>query len=172
MSLTMHLLVDQEDMDRLAVYMESIGERLKARQEILPILTKYFEPLAAQERSYLETDTNKAGDPHVISGALDASLTARSGSGDRAGTVSVFSAPTATTKTLMETWRGANGRKQQRGWQLKEKMSARQRVFYGPIVHQGHGAAKAYPFAQQAVDALGETNAEAAAQELLNHIVG
>jgi hypothetical protein len=66
-------------------------------------------------------------------------------------------------------------------------MSARQRVFYGPIVQQGHRIvkrnalgqlydtgqrAKAVPFATQAVDALGETQSEALAEALLTHILG
>jgi hypothetical protein len=107
---------------------------------------------------------------------------ARSGGGDKAGTISVFSAPTATSKELQATW-GLRGRKQQRDWAAGiTGKRGKSRVFYGIYVHQGHeiishGRAtgkftKPVPFAAQAVESLGDSESEAAASEVLKHIMG
>lgn len=178
MSMTIPILVDQQDVEQFTSFLEGM-ERRTARQQLVPIMKQYLEPLVEKEKEYL-------GD-HTVSGALSESLAARSGAGDRANTISVFSAPTATTKQLQATW-GAQGRAQQKGWasRLKPKRG-RRRVFYGPIVHQGHrivkrnAAGELYdtgdktapvPFASQATDALAEQKSEALSEALLRHILG
>ena len=178
MSLTMSLLMDPGDVEKFTAYLEGMITRTQRSQLVGKIMSA-FEPVVAQERANIK---------HSISGALVASLTARSGgaSRDRPGTISVFSAPTATTRTLMATWRSDGARKQQQGWRLKTKLSARNRVFYGPMVHQGHrivkrnAAGQLYdtgkrtepvPFASEAMEELGEAQSEVAADMILEHIV-
>lgn len=168
--------MDEQDVQSFTSWLDSMEKKL-ARKEILPILLKHLDPLAASERSFL-------GD-HEISGALAMSLTARSGAGDYPGTISAFSAPTATVKQLQSRW-GA-GRKQQRKWAANLSGSGRRVVFYGPIVHQGHRIVKRnkagelvdtgkrvapIPFAEQAVDTMGEQESDAAASEILDYIFG
>lgn len=87
----------------------------------------------------------------------------------------------------MSTW-GTRGRAQQKRWAagLTGK-KGRKRIFYGTIVHQGHRIvkrnasgqlydtgkrAKAVPFASQAVDALGNQQADAASEAIIKHILG
>ena len=165
MSLTLTLLMDPADVEKFTAYLEGMKTRAE-RGPVMAKLLEAFAPVAAAEQAFLR------GGGHVISGALVSSLTARAGgvSRDNPGTISVFSAPTATTRMLMKTWR-VSRRKQQREWTLKEKLSARQRVFYGPIVHQGHGNASPIPFASSAMDELGEQQAEVASESILELIV-
>lgn len=169
--------MDPEDVRAFTDFLDSM-ERKLGRAEILPILLKHLEPLAASERNFLND--------HTISGALKTSLSARSGAGDYPGTVSAFSAPTATTKQLQAHW--SKGRKQQRRWAANlAGMSGRRAVFYGPIVHQGHRIVKRnkagelvdtgkrvapIPFAEQAADSMGEAESDAAANEILDYIFG
>jgi len=176
-SLVVRIAMDERDLAAFTEYCDTMGKKL-ARKELLPILLEHLEPMAASERDFLED--------HTISGALALSLRARSGSGDRPGTISAFSAPTATVKQLQSRW-GA-GRKQQRKWAAGlAGASGRRAVFYGPIVHQGHRIVKRnkagelvdtgkqvapVPFAQQAVDAMGDEQAEAAGQQILDYIFG
>ena len=177
MAMTLSILMDSGDVQKLTDYLGSM-ERRAARAELLPILKRHLDPLVASEKSFLGS--------HTVSGALALSLSARSGSGDRPGTISVFSASSATNKQLQSTW--GNGRAQQRGWASKLKSKrGRRRVFYGPIVHQGHrivkrnSAGQLYdtgkmtkpvPFAQQAMDHMGDAQAEMAANEIIDHILG
>lgn len=172
---TITIELDDVDRENLQNWIEDMGSRC-AHAELAPILVEGLEPLAASERAYLA--------PHSKSGALAASLVARSGRGDRPGTVSAFSAPTAKVKDLATAW--SRGRRQQRRWAAGLSGKGRRKVFYGGIVHQGHaivkrnaqgqlrivGRAEPVPFAQQAVDALGEAAAEATAEAVLEHIVG
>ncbi len=175
MPLTLTLLMDPADVEKFTAYLEGMGRRA-ARAELLPILREAFDPLAQSEREFLS--------PNSKSGALASSLTARSGSGDKPGTLSVFAAPTATVKQLQGMW--SKGRRQQQGWASRLSGKGRRRIFYGPIVHQGHrivvrgpdgqlrdtGRMTApVPFASQAVDSLGEQQAQVAADMILDHIV-
>jgi hypothetical protein len=167
MSPTLYIQMDEEEHEKFTAFLEGLKDRLvgpSARDRLLPVLLKHLEPLVESERAYLE--------PHNKSGALSASLTARSGTGDNPGTVSVFSAPTATNTLLEETW-GLRGRLQQRKWAANLKPTrTRKRVFYGPIVHQGHGNAAPVPFAAQAVEALGDQAAESAAEDIMEAVIG
>jgi hypothetical protein len=153
---------DEDQKESLTAFLDGLRDRLNgptARQQITPILLKHLEPLVEKEREILE--------PHNKSGALSASLTARAGSGDNSNTVSVFSAPTATNTILANTW-GLRGRMQQKGWAANLRPTkTRKRVFYGAIVHQGHGNAEAIPFADEAAEALGDQAAESAAEDVL-----
>lgn len=175
MPLTLTLLMDPADVEKFTAYLEGMGRRA-ARAELLPKLKEAFEPLAQSERTFL------AG--HKVSGALASSLTARAGAGDFPGTMSVFSAPTATVKKLQGLW--GRGRRQQQGWAAGLAGKGRRRVFYGPIVHQGHWIVvrgkdgqlhdigrrtTPVPFASQAMDSLGEAQAEVAAELILDHIL-
>lgn len=176
-SLVLHVAFDANELQAFTDYCDAMGRKL-SRKELLPILLEHMKPLAASERSFLED--------HTISGALALSLQARSGSGDRPGTISAFSAPTATVKQLRSRWSG--GRKQQRKWAAGlADASGRRVVFYGPIVHQGHRIVKRgkdgqlydtgktvapIPFAQQAVDSMGDEQAEAAGQDILDYVFG
>jgi hypothetical protein len=154
-----------------------MGRRM-TRDELLPIMLDHLQPLVSSEKSYLSS--------HSKSGALEAGLAARAGAGDREGTISVFSNPSATAKQLEKTW-GTRGRFQQRNWAAGLRGAGRRRIFYGPIVHQGHRVVRRnaqgdlydtgavttpVPFAQQAVDALGDQQAEACALAICDHILG
>lgn len=183
MSLTLSVLIDEGDVDRFAAWCKGVGDRATGRGEIIPILLSHLEPMVASEKAFLA--------PHSKSGALAGSLQARAGTGDRPGTMSVFSAPTATAGLLRATW-GKHGRKQQRAWAAKLKPKGRRKVFYGPIVHQGHRIVERgpdgllrqirtrsgkirtdpVPFARQAVEAMGDQQAEAAAGEIMDRILG
>ena len=175
MPLTLTVLMDPADVEKLTSYLEDMGRRA-SRAELLPILKKAFDPLAQSERAFLSG--------HTVSGALASSLTARAGSGDFPDTMSVFAAPTATVKQLQGFW--GKGRRQQQGWASRLSGKGRRRIFYGPIVHQGHrivfrGAdgqlhdtgrrTAPVPFASQAMEGLGEAQAEVAADLILDHIV-
>jgi hypothetical protein len=175
MTMTFSLLIDQNDIDAFSAYLDKMG-RKASREEILPILKRHMQVLVARERAILS--------PHSKSGALVQSLTARAGSGDREGTISVFSSPTATPSQLRATW-GKKGRKQQQGWYAGLAGKGRRRVFYGNIVHQGHRVVKrnakgqlydtgkraeAIPFAAQASAELGEQQAQACAEAIMKHI--
>lgn len=176
MPLAFSILADPQDIQRLTAFLDGMSKRA-IRQALVPILIEGLEPLVDREKEYLA--------PHSKSGALAAGLVARAGSGDRAGSISVFSAPLATRAQLESTWRGPGARRQQRGWAIKER--GRTRVFYGPIVHQGHRIVKRnaagelfdtgkvtqpVPFAQQAVDSMGDEQAEATAVKVLEQIMG
>jgi len=177
MSMTLSLQMDTGDVEKFTTYLESM-ERRASRAELLPILKKAFAPVAEAERDNLAN--------HTISGALASSLSARAGAGDWPGTMSVFSAPTATVKQLQTKW--GKGRKQQQGWAAGLKGKGRRRIFYGNIVHHGHimmvrapgggyEVSKTHPwvegipFATDAMAAEGDAQSEVAAQMILDHIV-
>jgi hypothetical protein len=166
MSLTLEITFDSQDLARLQGFFEDMGRRA-ARSELLPILKEAFEPVVARERSILSG--------HVKSGALLASVKARTASPvrDVPGTLSVFSNVNATRRAAVKHW--SRGRAQQRGWAAVEAAKGtrgRVKIFYGPIVHQGHGKAKPIPFARQAMEDVGEQSAETASKAILDHIVG
>lgn len=164
MNMTFSILTDEKEIQAFQTYADGL-ERRALRDELLPIMIAHLKPITDSEKSYLESGG------HVISGALVTSLSARSGRGDWKGKISVFSAPTASTKILRETW-GKSSRSQHRRWAAELDTNKRRRVFYGPIVHQGHGNAKPIPFAQQALDSLGEQKAEELGEALMKHILG
>ena len=173
------IIFDDGDMQRVREWLAGMGRRA-SRQELSPILIDAFEPVVAMEKSILSG--------HSKSGALEASLVARSGSGDRPGTFSVYSAPVAKSKgALARKW--SKGRAQQGAW--AERIAAGtwgKRVVYGPFAEGGHrwvkrnaagqlyevqrAPAKPIHFAAGAVDALGETQAEKAAEAIMDHILG
>ena len=174
--LNIQVLVDQQDIDQFTAYYDEVGRKL-SRSEMTPILKEHLEPMVESEKSYLA--------PHSKSGALAGSLAARAGSGDRPGTVSVFAAATATPAMLQATWGRSTAQK--RGFMASMKSrKGRRKVFYADFVEKGHrivktradgatylaGKAEPVPFAQQAVDALGDAQAEKAATEVLNFILG
>jgi hypothetical protein len=176
MAFTFSLLVDPGDLARFDAFCEGIG-RKASREELLPILKSHLQPLVDREKSILEN--------HTESGALAQSLSTRSGAGDRPGTISVFSAATATKATLQKTW--GRGRKSKQAWAQETASRGRRKVFYADWVEKGHriihinkfgerseAEKPATPvlFAQQAADALGDQEAEAAATEILDHILG
>ena len=170
---TFKILANQSDMEKFRIWLDGMETRM-ARAEILPIMLSHLVPLVSVEKGILSS--------HSISGALEGSLMARAGRGDREGTISVFSKATATTKQLAATW--GHGSKQQQKWAKKHVLAGkkgRTRVFYDIFVHQGHevvahGKAtgkftKPIPFAAQAAESLGDAESEAAANEILQHIV-
>ena len=169
---TFQILANQADMEKFRIWLDGMETRM-ARSEILPIMLSHLEPLVSVEKGILSS--------HSISGALEGSLMARAGRGDREGKISVFSKATATTKQLRATW-GRRGSKKQQEWAkgLGSK-HGRTRVFYDIFVHQGHeiishGKAtgkftKPVRFAAQAAESLGDAESEAAANEILKHIV-
>jgi hypothetical protein len=176
MAFTFSLLLDPGDLARFEAFCDGIG-RKASRAELLPILKRHLEPLVEHEKGTLSD--------HTESGALAGSLQARSGSGDRPGTMSVFSAATATKATLMKTW--GQGRASKRAWASETATRGRRKVFYADFVEKGHriihinkfgerseSEKPATPvlFAQQAAEALGDTEADAAATEILEHILG
>jgi hypothetical protein len=170
---TFQILANQSDMEKFRIWLDGMETRM-ARSEILPIMLRHLQPLVSAEKGILSS--------HSISGALEGSLMARAGRGDYEGKISVFSKATATTKLLQSTWGSRRGRAQQQKWAggLTGK-KGRSRVFYDIFVHQGHevvahGKAtgkytKPIPFAAQAAESLGDAESEAAANEILKHIV-
>ena len=173
---TFQILANQSDMEKFRIWLDGMETRM-ARSEILPIMLSHLEPLVSAEKGILSS--------HSISGALEGSLMARAGRGDYEGKISVFSKATATTKQLQSTWGSRRGRAQQQKWAggLTGK-KGRSRVFYDIFVHQGHEVithgrpAKSgkthtdpIPFAAQAAESLGDAESEAAANEILKHIV-
>lgn len=176
MGFNLSLIIDPGDVRAFTAFLESM-DRKAARAQIVPILKEAIAPLVASEKQYLSS--------HTKSGALSASLSARSGGGDRAGTVSVFAAATAKPQTLARTWGGKRGSKQQQGWAASLGKRGRRAVFYADFVEKGHrivrtrkdgrryeaGQVPAYPFAGQAVASLGDAQCEAAAKAVLDHIL-
>ena len=175
--LTFSVTMDPDELGQLTSYFDGMIDRAKDRGAISSILQTAISPLSASEQDTLSS--------HKKSGALSASLVARTGGGDRAGTVSAFIAPTASHATLQATW-GKHGRKQQQKWAAGlSRKGGRARVFYATMVHQGHivithghvaTTGKAHtdpiPFARMAADALGEDQSDAAANAILAYIVG
>ena len=95
MAQSIQILMDESDVQNFTAFCDGMGRRT-SREELLPILQKYFAPVAASERSALSS--------HTLTGALQASLVERSGPGDRPGTMSVFTTPTASRDTMESTW--------------------------------------------------------------------
>ena len=151
-------------------FIREMGRRT-ARAEILPILLRAMAPVVAAERGILG--------PHSRSGALEMSLKARSGGGDRPGTISVFTTPTATRRALKMAW--GRGRAKQRKWAAEITPGrGRIRVFYGPMVESGHrvvrggkvvGRTTPVHFATGAAGVL-DAQTELAEREILAHIAG
>ncbi len=179
MNMTLTLLITDDEIAKFTSFMEGMAKRTR-REKILPILQRHLEPVVQRERDIMS--------PRSKSGALVASLSARvaGGKADRPNTMTAFSAPTATSKQLEATWRGATARRQQTKWALPKKRR-RGRVFYAPIVHQGHRIVKrnaagelydtgkttrAVPFAEEAMDALGESEGSAATEEIMDQVLG
>ena len=176
---TIQILINEEDVRSFDAFINGIATRAEDVDKVRDILKEHLEPLVQSEKTFLSD--------HTQSGALSSSLSARSGGGraDRPGTISVFSAPTATAGMLRSTW-GKHGRAQQRRWAAGLAARGRAKVFYGEILHRGHnvvkrnkegqlyvaGKAAPVPFAQQAVDALGDVQAEAAAEAIMSFIWG
>jgi hypothetical protein len=156
--------------DEVRNFIDGMGRRA-ARAEILPIMLSAMGPVVAVEKGILG--------PHSKSGALEMSLKARAGSGDRPDTISVFSAPTATRKALKAAW--GRGRRQQKMWASGiEPGPGRKSVFYGKFVEAGHdlvrggkivGHAAPVHFAAGAAGSL-EEQAEVAAEKIAAQIVG
>ena len=174
---TISVLLDPSDVNAFSKWMKAMDRRM-SREEILPILMKHFEPVVAAEKAILA--------PHSKSGALSGSLQARSGGGDRPGTISVFSAPTMTRAKLIKAWSG--GRAQQRGWASRmNKKGRKRRVFYDVMVEGGHRQVRRLAsgqlaevgspvagvhFAAQAMATVGQREADAAAEAIMDHIMG
>lgn len=177
---TISILLDPADIQKFTDFYADMENRLRNRQAMVSILLKHLDPLVVSERSYLSS--------HDKSGALSLSLRARAGSGDRPGTISVFSSPTATVKELQSTWGSLRGRTQQKRWLARMSGKGRRLIRYGNIVALGHKIVKRnaagdlyevdrrpvdpIPFAQQAVDSIGDAEAEAAANDVLGYIFG
>jgi hypothetical protein len=166
--------------DELGAYLRDLGRRA-AVAELKPILIEHMAPIVAMEKSILSG--------HSKSGALGGSLQPRVGTGDRPGTISVFSAATATKKFIREHW--GRGRRQQQGWAMNAKYQGnkggRKAIFYAPFVEAGHrvvkrnamgqladtgGRAQPVHFAKGAMDALGDQQADALRDAVWNHILG
>src|SRR5574340_1224371 len=89
--MTIDVLTTEQDMLAFSQFLDDMKHRIdgpSARQQISPILLEALQPMVASEKSFLAD--------HTRSGALSRSLKARTGSGDRPGKISAFSAPTAT----------------------------------------------------------------------------
>jgi hypothetical protein len=173
--MNIYVTTDDSEMNAFSAYYDAVGRKL-ARAEIVPILLSAIAPIVSKEKQNLSS--------HTKSGALVASLAERAGSGDRTGTISVFAAATATTKQLRATW--GKSTKQKRGFAegLKGKRG-RTKVFYADFVHQGHrlvrvknGVArqvdyvKGIPFARDAMEELGDAQADVAEKAVFDHILG
>ena len=174
---TLSVIYQPEDIQAFTRYLDGMGKRVSG-QEIRPILLKHLQPLVALEKANI----------HSESGALSASLAARSGGGDRPNVISVFSSSRMTRAKLIKKWSG--GRKQQRGWAAKmEKKGRAKRVFYDEMVELGHRivyrdkagnlvqsskrprTAPVY-FARRAAEQGGEQALDAAETEVMNFIEG
>jgi len=175
---TLQIIWDPDDIAAFSRYLDGMGKRM-ADKEIRPILLKHLQPLVALEKANI----------HSESGALSASLAARTGSGDRPNVISVFSSSKMTRAKLIKKWEG--GRKQQRGWAEKEKKKKgrAKRVFYDEMVELGHRivyrnkegqlvqsskrprTAPVY-FARRAAEQGAEQALDAAETEVMNFIVG
>jgi len=174
---TLQIIWDPDDIAAFSRYLDGMVKRM-ADKEIRPILLKHLQPLVALEKGNISSK----------SGALSASLAARSGSGDWPNVISVFSSSKMTRAKLIKKWSG--GRKQQRGWAAKmEKKGRAKRVFYDEMVELGHRivyrdkagnlvqsskrprTAPVY-FAKRAAEQGGEQAMEAAETEVMNFIVG
>ena len=181
--LTINVLLDPQDMARFGQYLEGMSKRMQ-REDIGPILLECLEPIVAREKAIL--------DPHSKSGALEMSITARMGAGDKPGTVSAFSAASTSSSQIATAW--GTGRAQQRRWSVsmgKRRGRRRSVIFYADWAEGGHrivtknsaGQKRTKPnpqggeswsqpihFARDAMDELGDIQAEKAAKMILDHI--
>jgi len=172
---TLQIIWDPDDIAAFSRYLDGIGKRM-ADKEIRPILLKHLQPLVALEKANI----------HSESGALSASLAARTGGGDRPNVISVFSSSKMTNAKLIKKWSG--GRAQQRGWAAKmEKKGRAKRVFYDEMVELGHRIVvrnkagelvdtgkrtRPVYFARRAAEQAGEQALDAAETEVMNFIMG
>jgi len=173
----MSLTATIEGGKELCDWFAAVGRRA-GRTEILPFLKAAFEPVVAAEKGHIKS----------ISGALASSLSVRAGAGDKPGRVSVFSAPSATTKQVVKAWSGSSKRQHhQFAGNATTAGYKRYRVFYAPFVELGHRVVKrnkagrlystgtmipAHPFARPAMEALGQAAADEAEANVLNHLFG
>lgn len=175
---TISILPDESDANQFAVFLLSVASKLESREVLGPPLVAHLDVVAARARDILAD--------HSKSGALAGSLQARMGSGDRPGRISAFAAATATTKELTAAW--DTGRSQQKKWSAKLKTlkprRKRRMVFYADFVEKGHrmkrknvdgelrvvGYAKPVRFAAGAFAEVGESEADAAAEDVLKII--
>lgn len=167
---------DEAGLSAISGYYQSIGKKL-ARAELMPILIDAINPVVSKEKEILSK--------HIVSGALSSSLKARAGSGDRPGTISVFAAPTATMKTLKATWGQSTKQKRRFHANLAAKgKRGRTAIFYADFLHEGHRLVKKkngvgrviknvdpVPFAAEAMEAVGDQQADTAANAILNHVI-
>lgn len=169
--------MDPEDARRFSDYLAAMGRKI-TRQEVQPILLSHLGNVVKAEKAILA--------PHSKSGALEASLQERAGSGDRGDRISAFASAALSRAKLIEKWSG--GRRQQKQWAAGlARKGRRKRVFYDVMVESGHRIVKRAAdgtlvdtgrrtrpvhFARGAMQSVGESEAEAAAQELLDLIMG
>ena len=169
-TLTLGMTVVVDGADEVSNFIEAMGRRA-ARAELLPIMLEAMQPVVAAEKGFLAD--------HIQSGALERSLKARAGGGDRPGTISVFSAPTATRAMLRKLW--GKGRAQQRRWAAGSSLigNGRKSVFYGKFLEKGHdivrggevvGHVDPYPFAAPSIPTL-EEQGEVLAEQIAYYIV-
>lgn len=166
---------DENEISTISQYYDAVG-RKAARSEISPILIEAIKPIVDKAKDILS--------PHNKSMALTTSLSARTGSGDRPGTISAFAAPTATTNQLRRTW-GSKTRSTNQKRQFYRDIKAsgkkgRTKIFYADYVHQGHklvkkgrvvGNVDPIPFSAQAVEQVGDQQADIAANRILDKIL-
>lgn len=162
---------------KLCDWFAAVGSRA-GRAVILPIMKAAFQPVVDAERGSITS----------VSGALAGSLSVRSGAGDRKGRISVFSAPSATTKEAVKVWSGSSKR-QHHGFAARAAEAGRKRyrIFYGRFVEMGHRRVRrnkerqlyvagspipAHPFAGPAMAARGMEAAETAEYDILKHLFG
>ena len=172
------VIIDMDDSFR--DFLKDIEDRADIKN-LDAILIAHMKPIVDKEKSILSD--------HSKSGALAGSLEPRVGTGDRPGTISVFSAPTARKKFLREHW--GRGRRQQQGWALHPKYQGnkggRMGIFYAPFVELGHRQVRrnaegqlaevadptqAVMFAHGAMEELGDQQAEALGDAVLTYICG
>ena len=168
--------VTTQGIDALTGYLAGVSGRA-AKMKITPILKEAWAPVVAAEKQGFRSK----------SGALAASIKARSGSGDFPGRFSVFAPARATTKQVAARWN--KGRRQQKQFAAAAIASGKRsyNVFYSGWVESGHRivkrnkagvlydtghTTKAVHFAQKAVDALGAAAAQKAADDAAKMIVG
>lgn len=167
--LRVNIFANPAEIKALTDYLEGMTRKMQ-REEMIPILKRNFAPIVQAEKANLA--------PHSKSGALEMSIKERAGQRDYPGKFSVFSSTTATVKQIIRKW--SRGRRQQQGWAAGMKArgaKGRKSIFYGRFVEYGHkvrgghGKTQAVHFAGQAMDALGDAQADAAAEEILEHIL-
>ena len=163
--------IQMEGAEAVIAWLDQTSKRA-ARATILPAMKEAWLPVAAAERAGVTDD----------SGALGASLTVRSGGGDRDGRYSVFIAPTATVKQAVRRWSKSSRAQQHQFAQRAQDIGKnRWRIFYGPMVEMGHkkvlwgrrteGRVAPHPFAAPAFEQGAEQAAQQASEAVLDQIL-